>query len=169
MQKKDLRLLVYCFLMCLFTGVTVYWLGKMRSKKTGVVDVVRLFDEYNMKKELEAKAKVKLQTIENEIDTVSNKLKMAHAMNDSQQEKRLYGSYTYLKSNMQDEYRQTNQEINTEVWKRLNPIVEEYGKKMHLHLIIGANGMGSVLYNDDYYDMTDDLIKYVNKKYEAGN
>lgn len=40
-------------------------------------------------------------------------------------------------------------------------------KKRHLHLIIGANGMGSVLYNDDYYDMTNDLINYANKEYEG--
>jgi len=29
--------------------------------------------------------------------------------------------------------------------------------------------MGSVLYNDAYYDLTDDVVKFVNKKYEEGN
>src|SRR5690606_26411546 len=63
-------------------------------------------------------------------------------------------------------YRQSNQSINEQVWRRLNPMIDAYGKAHHLRLIIGANGRGSVLYNQGYYDHTDELIHFINEQYE---
>jgi outer membrane protein len=94
---------------------------------------------------------------------------MAKATRNEDEIKKLAYAYNNMKNNLENAYRQSNQEINEQVWRRLNPILEEYGKKRGLHLLLGANGMGSVLYNDDYYDMTNDLINYVDKKYEIGN
>jgi len=160
---------LYCFLMCLVTGISVYFLNARENRKTGVVDAVKLFNQYNMKKELEGQAKGKLQMITKELDSVTNKLRMAKASKNEEEEKSLFGTYRYLKESLDAEYKQTNDDINAAVWKRLNPLINEYGKKKKLHLIIGANGMGSVLYNDDYYDLTSEVISYVNKKYEEGN
>ncbi len=163
------RILFFSFLMSLVTGITVYWMVEYHFRKIAVVDAVKLFDKFSMKKELEERAKIKLQIISKETDSIGNKLQMARAAKDTAQMRKLSYMYNYFSSNLEKEYKQSNQEINEQVWKRLNPLVEEYGKKKGMQLIIGANGMGSVLYNNDYFDLTEDLIKYVNKKYEDGN
>jgi outer membrane protein len=81
----------------------------------------------------------------------------------------LYKTFCQAKATFEQEYQESNQSINEQVWKRLNPLIDEYGKAKGFRLIIGANGMGSVLYNDEYYDQTKELTDFVNKKYEEGN
>lgn len=161
--------MIVSFLMSVATGAAVYMLATNNNKKIGVVDAVRLFDQFNMKKELEAKAKVKLQSLGKQMDSVESMLNMAKATKDEDQIKKMSYAYQYTRGAVEAEFKKSNDEINDQVWKRLNMAMDTYGKDKKVHLIIGANGMGSVLYNDDYYDLTDDAIKYVNKKYENGN
>src|SRR5579872_4109613 len=163
MQKNERRLLLYCLAMCIVTGVVVTWLINSQQKRIAVVDAVKLFDGYNMKNELEELAKRQLQAESKQIDSIGNALEMAKGMHtDEEGIKRLSYSYDYMKAKLQKDYEQSNHDINEKVWKRLNPLLQDYGKKKHLHLIIGANGMSSVLYNDDYFDLTNEVIKYVN-------
>jgi len=169
MKRSHLTIIAYCILISAISGYIVFSLVESLNKKTAVADAVQLFNEYDMKKELEGKEKVHLQVMSNQLDSISNQLRVAQALKNEAEIKRLGEGYNYLKARLQNEYTQSNQQINEAVWKRLNPILQEYGKKKKLHLMIGANGMGTVLYNDDYYDITKDLIKYVNKRYQEGN
>jgi outer membrane protein len=169
MKIRENRIILYCLLMCVITGCIVYSLAIYQTKKIGVVDAIKLFDSYNMKLELEAQAKIKLQKEGGQLDSIENKFKMAQAAKNDSDIKMLGHRYNTLKAILQNDFKEGNKEINVQIWKRLNPLVEAYGKQNHLHLIIGANGMGTVLYEDSYFDMTDDMIKFVNKKYEEGN
>lgn len=164
---REIKVLLICLLMCVGTGVTTYYAVKRQNKKIAVADAVRLFDQFNMKKEMEASAKVKLDMLNKQADSVGSLLQAARAVHDEEAEKKFTYAYSYFRSSFDEEYTRSNREINEQVWKRLNPTVEEFGRKMQLHVIIGANGMGSVLYNDDYYDVTEELIKYVNARYEG--
>jgi outer membrane protein len=130
---------------------------------------VKLFDGYNLKKELEVTEKLKLEAIKKSVDSVEHELQLAQASKDEAAVKKMSYAFGYVKAKLENEFKQSNHDINAQVWKRLNLGLDEYGKKNGLRLIIGANGMGSVLYSDDYYDLTADAIKFVNKKYEEGN
>lgn len=163
------KFFIISFLMSALAGTGVYLVLKNDNKKIGVVDAVRLFDQFNMKKELEEKAKGKLEAMGKQMDSVENLLNMAKAVKNEEEIKKMSCAYSYVRGSVESEYKQSNKEINEQVWKRLNASINAYGKSKGLHLIIGANGMGSVLFNDDYYDLTADAIKYVNKKYEEGN
>lgn len=162
-------ILAGCLLICMATVGVVIYVERSERKKTAVVDAIKLFDQFNMKKELEETAKVKLQAISKQVDSVTNLLQMAKATRNEDEIKKLQYVLEYMNSVMENAYKESNTDINAQVWKRLNPIIDQYGKANGLHLIIGANGMGSVLYQDDYYDLTADLIKFANKTYEQGN
>jgi Skp family chaperone for outer membrane proteins len=139
-----------------------------QHKKIAVADAVKLFDQFNMKKEMEAKAKIKLDILNQRADSVNGQLQIARASRDEKAVEKLSYAYSYFRSQLEEEYARSNKDINEQVWKRLNPAVEEFGKRSGVHVIIGANGMGSVLYNDDHYDITAQLIAFVNHKYEGG-
>ena len=170
MQKRDISILLFCMALCVITGVIVFKLSNTRSDKIAVVDAIKLFDGYNMKKELEEIEKTRLQRESRELDSINKVFQIERAtIKNEEQTKKLENQYGFLKSKLEQDYNQSNHDINEKVWKRLNPLLDEYGKKKGLHLIIGANGMGSVLYNDDYYDQTNEAILFVNKKYAEGN
>lgn len=132
-----------------------------------MVDAVKLFNDFKMKKELETDSKKVLEIISKKIDSVENEIKLI-GLNDGEKKRMLIQHYNFYRNKYDEEYKQSNQTINEEVWKRLNPLLDEYGKKNNFNLIIGANGMGSVLYNDDYYNITESVINYVNNKYDKG-
>jgi outer membrane protein len=151
-------------------GSIVFWLTGRQEKKIAVVDAVKLFETYNMKIELEDIAKAQLVAASRQLDSASNAMRMGKAINvDEERTKMLITSYNTMKAKLEKDYAQSNHDINEQVWKRLNPLLDEYGRKNGLHVIIGANGMGSVLYNDEFYDRTNDMIKFANKKYAEGN
>jgi Skp family chaperone for outer membrane proteins len=66
-------------------------------------------------------------------------------------------------------YTAINKEINQKAWERLNPIINKFGKEKGIDLLIGANGMGTVLYATEARDVTDELIIYANGIYDKGN
>ena len=167
MKNTFYRSIILSAIISLLSSGLVYVLLSNQNRKTAVVDAIKLFNQYNMKKELEAKEKVRLEAMSKVLDSMTNQIKLAQASKDEQGVKDLFNKFNLLKQQLRDEYNQGNQLINQEVWKRLNPMIEEFGKKKKLHLIIGANGMGSVLYNDEYYDLTPELVNYVNKQYEG--
>lgn len=146
------------------TAITLF-IVRHNEQKVAVVDAIKLFNEFNMKKDLEQKAAGRLQYLNANIDSLQNELQ--HLKSDSKEYRELVSVIQNRSAQLENEYTQSNQLINEMTWKRLNPLIDEYSKANQYRLVIGANGMGSVLYYNDYYDATDDLIKYVNRKYEG--
>ena len=156
--------------MCLISSGSFYLVLRIQHGKIAVVDAVRLFDGYAMKIELETIAKSRLQSDSRQLDSLNNVLEKNKAVNQFAEETKLLAyRYNSQKSKLESDYSLSNRNINEKVWKRLNPLLTEFGKKNGFNLIIGANGMGSVLYYDSYYDQTDEVIKFVNKRYGEGN
>lgn len=135
------------------------------EQKVAVVDAVKLFNEFKMKNELEQKAAGRLKYLSTHIDSLQKVLQQTK--NDDKQYKVLVSDLQGRSRQLEEEYNQSNQLINEMTWKRLNPLIDDYCKAQNYRLVVGANGMGSVLYYNDYYDATDDLVKYVNSKYEG--
>lgn len=158
--------LVCIAISALVSAATYYIVGQQDQKGIAVIDAVKLFNSYNLKVELENEAKVKLSFYGKKIDSLTTLLQAADSKNI--QDEKLISRYQNVKRALDREYEQSNQAINETVWIRLNPLIDEFGQKKGLHLIIGANGMGSVLYQDNVYDITQEVIEYINNRYESG-
>lgn len=171
MTRPEWKQIGITLLACLLTGAIVLLIVRYNQKKIAVVDAVKLFNAYKMKQEMEAKAGGRLRFLAHQADSIKQELTVKSKTKGvpEQELQRLYQSYNTARSGLEQEYEESNQAINEQVWKRLNPVIDEYGKEKGLRLIVGANGMGSVLYYDAYYDHTEELIEYVNQKYETGN
>jgi outer membrane protein len=47
----------------------------------------------------------------------------------------------------------------------VNDYVKEYGKSKGYRYILGATGSGNLVYAQESYDITDDLVKGLNEEY----
>jgi outer membrane protein len=74
-----------------------------------------------------------------------------------------------LQYNAKAQIEQSDKEVNEQIWKRINPVIDEFAKKNNFSIIIGGNGMGTVLYSNNAINVTTKLIEYANNKYENGN
>lgn len=171
MNKSEIRQIIITIICCVITASGIILWTSGNNKKIAVVDAIQLFNSFKMKIELEEKASGGLRYLGHQADSLQKELEGKSKVKDfpKAELEGLYKTYMQAKGLLEQEYQQSNQSINEQVWKRLNPLIDEYGKKEKLRLIIGANGMGNVLYNDDYYDQTKEVIDFVNKKYETGN
>lgn len=169
-NKKNLAALAILIVACILTAVLVLQIERHNNKKIAVVDAIKVFNAFKMKKELEDQSSGRLQYLGHVADSIKTEITVRSKDKnvDTNAIKRIIDAYRQSESDFSQAYQETNQSINEQVWKRLNPLIDEYGKKKGLRLIIGANGMGAVLYNDDYYDNTQALIDFVNERYEKG-
>lgn len=154
----------------LFSGI-VLAIIHYEQKKIAVVDIIKVVNDFTMKKELENHNAKEMEKIEFTTDSLKNLLQAKSSEKESSKEdlQKLYNLYMQSQQQQELQYESISNEINVQVWKRLNPLIDDYGKKENLRIMIGANGMGTVLYNDDFYDHTNNLIKFVNTMYEKGN
>jgi outer membrane protein len=156
-------------LMCICTGIIVFWIaGRQKGENIVLVDAVRLFDGFNMKKELEDAARKVIVSESRQVDSLRHDIELAKQIRPDQL-KTLSYQYENAKAKFDKDYRQSDHDINMQVWKRLNILMDEFGKKYHFRLIVGANGTGNVLYVDKTLDLTDEAIQFVNKKYAGSN
>lgn len=162
------RIIVYTGLIIL-SLITAYLLFKVNQHdKIAMIDVVKLFNEFDMKKDLEVREAARLKQLRNEVDSVEKILTIMQQSNKAP-DKSLIAHYSSSKYVFEEEYKNGNQELNEQIWKRLNPMLDDFGKKKGYHLLLGANGMGNVLYHSDYFDVTQDAIEYINKSYAQKN
>lgn len=141
----------------------LYYFVQKEKKQIVYADAIKLFNEYKFKADLERSSQATLSKLKNELDSVEviykvNKTDQAAQALLQEKQQQMAQGYSLI-----------NKEINEKVWERLNPLIHEFGKEKHIELLIGANGMGTVLYASEARDITTELIQYVNKHYEKGN
>ena len=67
------------------------------------------------------------------------------------------------------EQQELSSRYTADIWKRINHYVSDYGKTEGYDFIFGATGDGGLMYANDVNDITDEVILYLNKKYESGD
>lgn len=68
-----------------------------------------------------------------------------------------------MQAQLTQQYNEKSDAFQVSIWTELNKRIEEYGKKMGYTYILGANGDGSIMYGDEAEDITEELIKFINK------
>ncbi len=149
-----------------------------RSKKTAWVDLPRLFNEFEYKKELE-KNFVKSEEARKKItDSLELELQLIYKGFENQKENEISPgkkaefqvkreNYLRKKEQYNQDNAQMKSEFNAQIYKQLNQYVKDYGKENDLAVVLGAEGSGIVLYGNEENDLTEILIGYVNDKYKG--
>jgi Skp family chaperone for outer membrane proteins len=130
------------------------------SGNTAFVDIGKLLESYNYRKDLEQSGSKELFRVKGTVDSLRMLAKVGAAVQEQ---------LAHAEAAFEQYYNYTNQEISKKIWERLNPMLEQYGKDHGLQLLIGANGAGTVLYGSPAADKTQDVLQYVNDRYAKGN
>lgn len=164
-------------IICLFT----YFIkenSNLKKHKTRIayVDNLKIFNDFNMTKELtkqnEEKYKPQIKTYDSlvnaikfletdlqKLKTIPNKRKTEYAKLQKtvvEKDKELKQIQAYVQS-----------EISNKTWKRINEYIKSYGEKFNLDIILGAQGQGNIMYGKDNVNITEEFLKYANRKYEG--
>lgn len=142
-------------------------------KKEAYVDMITVFNEF----ELKIKLQKKMEDILKEKKLVINnlKLELQAIYNDS----KIVGNERFVKIReiqneielksyeASQEEQKLTEKYDTQIWKQLNQYIKEFGKNQELDFMYGANGQGTILFAKEKYDLTKECITYVNNKYQG--
>lgn len=175
MKKKNIIGLVNSVVLL---GVIVFLLlNNKTSNKVVYVDNIKLFNSFNLTKELgalsEQKYKPELEVYDNLVNKISlledtykeGKKKMSKK--DTEEYVNLKRQLSVKENELANLKNYVKTDINKKVWKRLNEYVKSYGEEKGIQLILGAQGGGNIMYGMPAADITDDFIEYANAKYEG--
>ena len=152
-----------------------------QQEKTAFVDSEKLIEEYQERKDLQEKYKIKDEALKNKRDSISNILKkevdefrVKNGNLSMKKQQELYmpiqQKSQYYSNLLQQEQQQLNQEMQVEIDSLLTKIddaVIEYGKTNSFGYIYGKNKAGSVIYGSDKNDITNIILEKLNKEYSS--
>ncbi len=140
--------------------------AETKEQKIVFMDNFKVFEEFELKKEYDSlllldqeKFKAELNALSSEIDSKSK------TPGNQLQADVLKKDYALLQQKLSEELEAKSSEYTGIVYNRLNSYVSSYGKENNYSFILGTDGKGNVMYVDSTCDITKELIKYINKKY----
>ncbi|MGL2992860.1 OmpH family outer membrane protein [Flavobacterium sp. TSSA_36] len=155
--------------------------NEVKEVKTAYVDTSELMKEYTEAKDLEAKYKTQAQEKGRQLEAEINRFKQEAANFQSQaqangQEWAQKKGAELQKREQQLGYAQQalSQQLQMESGKEMDSLVsgvkkfiKAYGKEKGYSYIYGTGDAASILYAEDKFDITKDIIKALNEKYKA--
>lgn len=178
-MKKSILIIVLAFSIVSCNTKT----KEVAAVKTAYVDTSKLLEEYTEAKDIEAKYKTKSdemgKELENEVARfkyeASNFQKNAQLNGQAwaqQKGAELQKREQQLSYAQQALVRQLQEESGTEMdtlVKNVKKFIKEYGKEKGYDYIYGTGDAVSILYAQDKYDITKEIVKLLNDKYKSGS
>lgn len=154
----------------------------LRKKSSCYVDVSKVYSGFEMKKEYEKIIKNQEVSNRNTVDSLEldlRQISMRIEKMDSVHQKNQYRDeignflqkrekYMQIKNSLEYNYKNNVQTYDEKIWKQINMAVTDFGKDRGYDYIFGAIGNGSMMYASEGDNVTDEFLKYLNKKYQDG-
>lgn len=175
-KMKNFYWILLLLFLALVTVTGRLWISAERVNIV-YVDNQRLFDGFQMKKELEQQListkgqgtgiadslKIELMGMESSYSSIA-KEKQELFQKEFMAKRNQWLSLTQQIEAADKELEST---FTSQIWNQLNQYVQDYGEQENIDMIIGANGDGSLMYSKNDMDITDELITYINKRYDG--
>ena len=177
-MKKSLVLIAIAF-----SIISCNKTAEVTATKTAYVDTSKLMSEYTEAKDIEAKYKAKSEEMGKELEAEVARFKTEAASFQKnaqvngqawaqQKGAELQKREQQLQYAQQSIAQQLQQESGVEidsVVSNVKKFIKTYGKEKGYAYIYGTGEAATILYAEDKYDITKDIIKLLNDKYKSGS
>lgn len=167
---------IIVYLLVLILGFSLlYFLLRENKSEIRFIQVGELFNDFQMKKELESNFQNISKQRKHILDSLEVELKVLNSrINEEGEGKALVQkfierreNYLLKKKQFEEDDLQMQQQYNSKIQKQLNQYVADYGEKNNIDIILGAEGSGVLMYGKNEFDITEDVLKYINLKYQG--
>lgn len=163
-------------LIVVLIGIIAYLSLKPASGNIVWVNVQKVYDEFDYKKELEAKLlktqearKAIIDSSEFELKVLSREIKMANGKDKNKislfETKR--ARYYETKEAFENDNANMQKQYNEQILTQINQYMKDFGLKKKYKYILGAKGDGDLMYAEDGEDITVEAILFINEKYKG--
>ncbi len=156
--------MVNAFLVSVLTVFLLFYFFKS-NKEIVYVDNVKLFDGFIMTKEMKRAGEKEFNSRKSVLDNLYSDLQ-SPAISASEK-KQLMQQFIQGKEELEQFNQVFGSEQTAKIWSRIKSYTAEFSKDKNYQLIIGSDNKQTVLFADDKIDVTNELLTYLNKKYEG--
>lgn len=161
-------------LIALCLSVTSIVLLLNKNQKTVFVNIETVYDEFTMKKELEAKfenvASMRQQILDSlkmELNIISKTITSNKDLEKIKFFQQKRQEYALKEQSFLESTEQTNEQYKNQIWKQMSQYVKQFGEKNNYKYILGFENKSAVLYGDAAEDVTKELSSYINDAYKG--
>jgi outer membrane protein len=146
-----------------------------KTPRLAYINNKRLFAEFTYKKELE-KELTKVEQVKKAIlDSLRLNFEFkaeqlgANKKNAEQENqlRTLQQQYLLKEKQFTDNYEEASKQYTDQIWKQLNQYVKDYGQEHGYDMIFGTTNSGEIMYAEEAEDLTDDVLKFANSRYQG--
>ena len=177
-MKKSLVLIAIAF-----SIISCNKTAKVASTKTAFVDTSKLMSEYTEAKDIEAKYKAKSQEMGKELEAEIARFKteaasfqknaqingQAWAQQKGAELQKREQQLQYAEQAMGQQLQQESGVEIDSVVSNVKKFIKSYGKEKGYAYIYGTGEAATILYAEDKYDITKEIIKLLNDKYNSAS
>jgi outer membrane protein len=173
-------LLITIFLSGLISLVALLAYHRFYATKTAYIEIKKVFNGFQMKAELEEKYKQTQKGRDRILDSLSFNLKvMSKHLNELKDKKadinkeEIYQfeynreEYLKLKTRYQEDNAALSQKYDSQILAQLTQYVIEFGKKNNYDIILGTDGNGNLMYSKESYNISNEIIIFINNRYKG--
>lgn len=153
----------------------------MRKEKSAYIELGKVYEGFNMKKEYEQIAKTEVMGNRNRVDSMELELKQMSlriAEIDSVKNRNLYRKsvsdffarrekYVEIKKSLEYRYAENLKSYEEKIWNQINHYSKSFGADASYDYVFGVAGNGTLMYSREENNATDEFIAYINKKYKG--
>ncbi len=156
--------------------VSLLFFTKKTESATGFINIQTVYDQFDMKKELEAEylnVESKRKMVIDSLKLVSNTYYQQNFKGDDtpasvKRELQIRQKQIEMKEKQFSEDNAVlTQKYTDQILKQINQYVYDYGKENKYKYIFGANSSGTLMYARDSEDITDLVLEYINQRYSG--
>ncbi len=176
-SKNVIRIIVGA---TVISGVVLlnYWLCGKQQNTIVWVNLSKVYNEFDLKKELEGKFKIVQTERKKILDSLELNLKVLGnqvELTKGKDEVKLYEfqmkreEYLTKKEQFEQDNAQLQGDYNQQVLTQINQYVKEYALSNNYSYVLGADGTGTLMFANDGKEVTGDILVYINNKYKGIN
>jgi outer membrane protein len=164
-----------------FGAITLSIFQFATRPKIAYVNLTKLYNEFELKKQLETQLNVVQQVRQKTLDSLElglNALSRNLKVMDERTDSKTYSltasefdtrrqEYMYRQKSFSEDNATLTQQYTGQIWKQLNQYVKDYGEAHGYTYILGGDGSGNIMYSEGKEELTQELIVYTNDRFKG--
>lgn len=166
MFKKKIisQIIVYVLLISALTILSFLHYSKSTTEIV-YVDNNKLFESFVMTKEMRRIGEKEFNSRKLVLDNLYSSLQFPTI--SASEKKELMQQFISGKEELEQFNQTFAAEQTTKIWSRIKSYTAEFSKDKNYQLVVGSDNKQAVLFADEKIDVTNELLTYLNKKYEG--
>lgn len=149
-------------------GLVVFAVSTIIQPKQAFVKNQVLFAQFKGKQDQEAKLVALQERHKQVLDSLGLQLQGLQSQADKVDAfMKQRDFYMKIQQEFAQEEQQKSAAYTEQIWSQINQYMSDYGKQEGYEYIFGTQGSGSMMYAEESKDITEEVIKYINSKYEG--